>query len=98
MVSAADLLWAYDQKRARSLYWDVLNVINSTPEIRPAKEQLDKTESEKFAQAYSRVFSLKQQILRQVAEKRVGSHAPTRLEKHCHSNPCWFFRSRSYRP
>src|SRR5215470_6698276 len=29
LASAADLLWPTDEKRARSLYWDALNSINS---------------------------------------------------------------------
>src|SRR5690242_11288877 len=29
LASAADLLWPSDEKRARALYWDVLNSINS---------------------------------------------------------------------
>jgi hypothetical protein len=69
MTSAADLLWSHDQKRARSLYWDVLNMINSTPEVHLPKEQLEKAELERLAQAYSRVFMLKQHILRQVARR-----------------------------
>lgn len=69
MVAAADLLWSYDQKRARSLYWDVLNIINSSPEIRPAKEQLDKAEHDKIVDAYFKIFSLRQKVVRQVARR-----------------------------
>src|SRR5678815_1498197 len=29
ITSAADLLWAMDEKRARNLYWEALNSINS---------------------------------------------------------------------
>ncbi len=69
MTNAADLLWSYDQKRARSLYWDVLNILNSTPELRPAKEELDKAELQKLSQAYFRVYMMRQQIVRQVAQR-----------------------------
>jgi hypothetical protein len=69
MVAAADLLWSYDQKRARGLYWDVLNILNSSPEIRPAKEQLDKAEHDKIVEAYFRIFSLREKVVRQVARR-----------------------------
>ena len=29
MASTADLLWSFDEKRARNLYWEALNTINS---------------------------------------------------------------------
>ena len=62
MASAADLLWPFDEKRARNLYWDALNSINSiTP---PAKG-----DREKIVQAYFSIFRLRQQLLRQIARR-----------------------------
>src|SRR5262245_44226402 len=40
MAGAAELLWNFDQKRARTLYWDALNSLNLTSATRPPGESL----------------------------------------------------------
>lgn len=73
MASAADLLWQFDQKRARSLYWDALNSVNSLrsiiPPVRNNGEKLSKEDREKSAQDYFLVYRLRQKILRQIARR-----------------------------
>ena len=70
MASAAELLWAFDEKRARTLYWDAINSVNSlNPPVRNPGENLSKAEREKAIQSYFSVFSLRQTLLRRVANK-----------------------------
>src|SRR5829696_5105712 len=53
ITGAADLLWAFDEKRARNLYWEALNSINSINVPTPrSSETPSKTEREKIAQTY----------------------------------------------
>src|SRR6185369_15798174 len=35
MASTADLLWPFDDKRARNLYWEAINSINATVPANP---------------------------------------------------------------
>ena len=69
MSSAADLFWAVDEKRARNLYWEALNSINSLNTPTPKTgEPVSKTEREKI-QVYFLNLALKQKLLRQVAAR-----------------------------
>ena len=70
MSSTADLLWTFDEKRARNLYWEVLNSLNQlTPPPRSTNERLSKAEREKVVTAYLSAFRLRQKLLRQVASR-----------------------------
>ena len=70
LTHAADLLWAFDQKRARSLYWDAINSLNLiAPSVRHSGEKLSKEEQLKIIQAYAAVYGLRLNILRQVAKQ-----------------------------
>jgi hypothetical protein len=70
MSSAADLLWTFDEKRARNLYWEALNSINSinVPTPKPG-ETVSKSDREKIMQAYFLILRLRQRILRQIARR-----------------------------
>src|ERR1044072_5850935 len=65
MASAADLLWPFDEKRARNLYWDALNSLSS---MNPAVT-VSKGDREKFLQGYFSIFRLRQQLLRRIAHR-----------------------------
>ena len=39
MSSTAELLWTFDEKRARNLYWEVLNSLNQITRLRFAAQQ-----------------------------------------------------------
>jgi hypothetical protein len=70
MASAADLLWPFDEKRARNLYWDALNSINSeSPAVRATTDNPSKGDREKILQAYFSIFRLRQQLLRRIAHR-----------------------------
>jgi len=73
MASAADLLWQFDEKRARSFYWDALNSLSAprsiTTPVRNDAEKLSKEDRQKFAQDYFAVYRLRQKILRQIARR-----------------------------
>ena len=70
MAGAADLLWPVDEKRARNLYWDALNSINSiSPAVRSTNENPSKADREKIVQAYFSIFRLRQQLLRRIARR-----------------------------
>ena len=69
MISAADLLWSSDQKRARTLYWDALNSLSLTTATRTPGENPSKAEQEKLAQEFLSNFELRQNILRKVARR-----------------------------
>ena len=60
MASTADLLWPFDDKRARNLYWEALNSINPTPPNRKAGE---------ISQAYSLTLRLRRKVLLQAAHR-----------------------------
>lgn len=66
MASTADLLWSFDDKRARNLYWEALNSINP-PATPKTGEPLSKADREKILQAYFQTLRLRQTILRKVA-------------------------------
>ncbi len=67
MASTADLLWPFDDKRARNLYWEALNSINqSNPK---SNESLSKADREKILQSYFLTLRLRQTILRKVARR-----------------------------
>ncbi|HEU4834274.1 MAG TPA: hypothetical protein VFS90_07665 [Pyrinomonadaceae bacterium] len=70
MASAADLLWTFDEKRARNLYWEAVNSVNSLS-VATSKtgETLSKSERAKIAHAYFLTLSLRQRILRQIARR-----------------------------
>lgn len=70
MANAADLLWPVDEKRARNLYWDALNSINSiAPAVRSTNENPSKADREKIVQAYFSTYRLRQQLLRRIARR-----------------------------
>ena len=70
MSSTAELLWAFDEKRARNLYWEVLNSLNqTTPAARSTSDRPSKGEREKTISAYVSIFRLRQKLLRQVARR-----------------------------
>src|SRR6185437_16968791 len=54
MASAADLLWTSDEKRARALYWDALNSINSIAAVTaaPGDTPPSKSDRDKILQSY----------------------------------------------
>src|SRR5690242_17248557 len=70
LASAADLLWPSDEKRARALYWDALNSINSIAAISAAPgETPSKAERDKILQSYFQVLQLWQKVLVQVSHR-----------------------------
>lgn len=70
MSGAADLLWSFDEKRARTLYWDALNSLNLiVPPSRSTAQKLSKEEWLKLVQSYLSAFELRQKLLRQIARK-----------------------------
>lgn len=70
LANAADLLWPSDEKRARTLYWDALNSINSIGVVTIAPDETpSKAEREKLLQAYYTVYRLRQKLLRQIARR-----------------------------
>jgi len=70
MASAADLLWPSDEKRAKALYWDALNSINSITAVTAAPgETPSKADREKILQSYFQIFQLRQKVLVQVSHR-----------------------------
>jgi len=70
MASTADLLWPFDDKRARNLYWEAINSINSTVPAYPKPgETLSQTDREKFTQAFILTLRLRQTVVRQVVRR-----------------------------
>lgn len=69
MVSAANLLWDHDRKRARTLYWDALNSLNLNSPTRTLGENASKAERDKAAQEFVLTFELRQNLLRKVARR-----------------------------
>ncbi len=63
LAAAADLLWAHDEKRARTLFWDALGSINLLT-VPPGKS----VSSKKSEQKYFAIFGLRQTLLRRVAK------------------------------
>jgi hypothetical protein len=64
MASTADLLWPFDEKRARNLYWEAVNSINSA-----GPSNLKPDDREKLTQAYFVTLRLRRTVLRQVARR-----------------------------
>ena len=70
MTGAADLLWTFDEKRARILYWDAINALNLIPQpVRREGEKLSKEERIQIQQTYVLVFGMRRKLLRQVAQR-----------------------------
>jgi len=70
MSGVADLLWSMDEKRARTIYWDALNALNSTATpVRSSGQKLSQDERIKIVQNYLLAFDLRQKLLRQVAKR-----------------------------
>lgn len=70
MANTADLLWPFDEKRARNLYWEVINSINSTVPANPKPgETLSQADREKLTQAYILTLRLRQMVMRQVVPR-----------------------------
>jgi hypothetical protein len=70
LANAADLLWPTDEKRARTLYWDALNSINSVGTVTVAPgETPSKSDREKILQSYFLIFRLRQKLLIQVSHR-----------------------------
>ncbi len=77
LANAADLLWPYDEKRARNLFWEALNNLSlptSQPANQPAKEANGTAgtngptkEQPPETSLYYATFETRQQFLRQVA-------------------------------
>jgi hypothetical protein len=83
LAAAADLLWKYDEKRARSLFWDALNNLvagngAAAEELKDpaggnatAKDSTVKRQPSEKARDFTRyyeMFSLRQEFLRKVAQ------------------------------
>lgn len=64
MANTADLLWPFDEKRARNLYWEAVNSINSAG---PAN--LKSADREKITQAYLLTIWLRRTVLRRVVRR-----------------------------
>ena len=64
MASTADLLWPFDEKRARNLYWEAVNSINSA-----GPSNLKTGDREKLTQAYFVTVKLRRTVLRQVGRR-----------------------------
>ena len=62
MASTADLLWPFDEKRARNLYWEAVNSINSI-----GTANLKSGDREKIRQDYFLTLKLRRTVLREVA-------------------------------
>jgi hypothetical protein len=70
ITNAAELLWSFDEKRARNLYWEALNSINliNVP-VPKSGETVSKSDQEKIIQAYLLTSGLRQRILRQIGRR-----------------------------
>jgi hypothetical protein len=62
MANTADLLWPFDEKRARNLYWEAVNSINSI-----GTANLKSGDREKIRQDYFLTLKLRRTVLREVA-------------------------------
>jgi len=67
MASTADLLWSFDEKRARNLYLESLTAINSFAPANPKPGE--KADRDKILQAYFQTVRLRQKVLLQVARR-----------------------------
>lgn len=66
LASAADLLWPYDEKRARALFWDALSSIHLMT-MAAGNGGSSKQSSKKHERLYRAIFALRQDLLRTVA-------------------------------
>lgn len=70
MTQTADLLWPFDEKRARTMYWDAANTLNLVvTAVRNTDKKLSEQERIKALQAYFTTFELRQKLVRQVAPR-----------------------------
>jgi hypothetical protein len=70
MASTADLLWPFDEKRARNLYLEALTAINSFNPASPKPgETLSRADREKILQTYFQTLELRRKVLLQVARR-----------------------------
>jgi hypothetical protein len=70
MAGAADLLWAVDEKRARTVYWDALSALSlMTSAARAPGQNISREERIKLLENYMSSFQLRQRLLLQVARK-----------------------------
>jgi hypothetical protein len=67
LASAADLLWPHDEKRARALFWDALNIINLIMSPDPKHASAKHEAAQKDQKHYFAIFALRQGLLRKVA-------------------------------
>jgi hypothetical protein len=67
LTSAADLLWAHDEKRARSLFWDALGSVNLMTQPGGDGGPSKQSSKQKDQKRYFAIFALKQALLRKVA-------------------------------
>ena len=68
MTQAADLLWPFDEKRARTVYWDAVNTFNLvTASVRSTDKKLSPEERGKLLQSYFSTFELRQKLVREAA-------------------------------
>jgi hypothetical protein len=71
LAAAADLMWDYDEKRARNIFWDAVNTVNMTNlagSSEPTKK-LSPKEKERALTAYYVVFGLRKELLLKVARR-----------------------------
>jgi hypothetical protein len=71
MTQAADLLWSFDEKRARTVYWDAVNTLNLVAaSVRSTdNKKLSPEERRKLLQSYFSTFELRQKLVRQAARR-----------------------------
>lgn len=68
MTQAADLLWSFDEKRARTVYWDAVNTFNLvTAPARSIDKKLSPEERGKLLQSYFSTFQLRQRLVSEAA-------------------------------
>lgn len=69
MTQAADLLWSFDEKRARTVYWDAVNTFNLlAASVRGSTDKkLSPPEAAKVLQSYFATFELRQKLVREAA-------------------------------
>jgi hypothetical protein len=71
LATAADLLWDYDEKRARNLFWDALNTLNlmMTSASIDGTGKLSAKEKAQSQSSYFSIFAIRQELLRKVAQR-----------------------------
>ena len=70
MTNTADLLWTFDEKRARSLYWEAVNSLNLiAPPVRRSGENVSREEKLKLVQVYLSLNGLRRNLLQQAAKR-----------------------------